>query len=131
MKSVKTSQIEQYLHETLTWERALDFYKQENAFLKTRLSQILDDHAGKDFVDIAEQLNNRLIFMDEYIASLLRELRQQKNMLQAAVKGEPSNDRLADKYQQKLQSEMGDFEKDIARLKREFNERIVSYMRIS
>ena len=131
MKSVKTSRAEQYLHDTLTWERALDFYKQENAFLKTRLSQILDNNTGKDFVEMAEHFNNRFVFTDDYIASLMQDLWQQKSMLQAAVKGLPANDKLINKYQQKLQAEMECFEKGIAELKREFNRQVVSYMRIS
>ena len=131
MKSVKTSRAEQYLHDTLTWERALDFYKQENAFLKTRLSQILDNNTGKDFVEMAEHFNNRFVFTDDYIASLMQDLWQQKSMLQAAVKGLPANDKLINKYQQKLQAEMEGFEKGIAELKREFNRQVVSYMRIS
>lgn len=127
MSTIIISQPEQYLHETLTWERALEYYKQENAFLKTRLSQVLDANNGEGFVEAAEHFNNRFVFTDELIGSLLQDTRQQKDMLQKSAKGDHSSDRLVQKYQLKLRAEMKKFELDMPGLKNEFNQAMLSF----
>ena len=45
---------DQFLHEIQGWERALDYYLQENAFLKMRLSQVLDYNTDNNFTPLAE-----------------------------------------------------------------------------
>lgn len=131
MKAIKISQPEQYLHETLTWERVLEFYKQENAFLKTRLSQVLDKNSVDDFLETAENFNNRFVFKDDYLASLLVDIRLQKDMLQKSIKGDHSNDKLVHKYQNKLRTEMEKFEQDMSKLKNEFNKIVMSFVKIN
>lgn len=131
MSAIKISQPEQYLHETLTWERALEYYKQENAFLKTRLSQVLDKNTTEDFVETAENFNNHFVFTDDYLASLLLDIRQQKDMLQKSVNGDHSNDKLVHKYQNKLRSEMDKFEQRMSTIKNEFNQLMVSFVEIN
>ena len=37
-----SNKTEQFLHENITWKRLLDFFIQENSFLKTRLSEVVD-----------------------------------------------------------------------------------------
>ena len=61
------SRLEHYRHEYLTWERMLDFFKQENAFLKTRLSQVVDKKTDRDFLAYAEHFQNQFIIKDEFI----------------------------------------------------------------
>ena len=50
MDKIKISAIDHFIHESETWERALNFCKQENAYLKTRLSQVVDNNTDKEFV---------------------------------------------------------------------------------
>lgn len=131
MNVIKNSQLETYMQETLAWQRLLEFYKQENAFLKTRLSQVLDNNTEEGFVETAEYFNNHFVFADELIASLLKDTRQQKDMLEVSGRGDHGNDRIICKYQQKLRKEIEKFEKESATLKYDFNSRLLSSFRIS
>ncbi len=131
MNAIKISQLEEYVQETLAWERLLGFYKQENALLKTRLSQVLDNNTEESFVETAEYFNNHFVFFDELMASLLQDIRQQKDMLEASAKGDHNNDKLINKYQQKLRKEIEKFEKESATLKHDFNSRLLSSFHIS
>lgn len=127
MDRVKISQPEQYLLETLTWERALEFYKQENALFKTRLSQVLDNNVEQSFTEAAEHYNNEFVFTDELIASLLKDIRYQKDMLETSSSGDHSKDGLINKYQQKMRAEMEKFEKELSTLKHAFNSTLLSF----
>ena len=127
MNVIKISRPEQYIQEVLAWERVLEFYKQENAMQKTRLSQVLDRHSGHDLTETAEYFNNEFIFTDEFIASLFKDIRQQKDMLEVSSEGDHSNDRLIDKYQQKLRVDMEKFEKASTTLRHAFNSRLLSF----
>ena len=61
MASVKLSKPDQFHHENKTWRRLLDFFKQENSFLKTRLSEVLDKSTDKNFLALAEHFQNKFI----------------------------------------------------------------------
>jgi hypothetical protein len=131
MKALKISQPDQYQHEVLTWERALEFYKQENAFLKTRLSQVLDQPQGASFLDAAELFNTRFLFADELLSSLMQDIRQQKELLQRSSNGDHTHDKPVQKYQHKLRAEMEKLEIDLSTLKQEFNQQLLKLTDIS
>lgn len=127
MENIKISGLDQFMHENLMWERALNFYKQENAFLKTRLSQVVDNNADKDFVALAENFHNRFLFIDEYIKELGQDVRLQMEFIKKTIPGEKMHNSVMNR-QQKLRTEMEIFEKEISNLKNEFNKKLVSYM---
>ena len=127
MENIKISGLDQFMHENQMWERTLNFYKQENAFLKTRLSQVVDNNTDKDFVALAENFHNRFLFTDEYIKELCQDIRQQTEFIKKTVPGEKLQDNVVNR-QQKLRIEMEIFEKDISELKNEFNKKLVSYI---
>ena len=131
MGKIKISGVDHYLHENLTWERALDFYKQENSFLKTRLAQVVDKNTNKEFIALAEYFNNRFILSDEYISDILQDIRFQKNTIADQVKVNPTVNPKIEILQKKLRSEMERFETEITILKREFNKQLVSYLKLS
>lgn len=131
MKNIKNYSANQFLHELQTWGRALDFYKQENAFLKTHLAQLLDDNTDKDFVEVAECFNNRFVFTDDYIMTLQQDIRLQKEMLQNFIINGGEENSLVHPLQQKLRDQMEIFEKDILQQKKEFNLKLVNYLRAS
>jgi len=54
MATVRTSRPEQFLHENKTWNRLLEFFKQENAHLKNRLAEVVDHKVDKEFLALAE-----------------------------------------------------------------------------
>jgi hypothetical protein len=120
--TVKISKLEQFQHENQTWSRTIDFYKQENNFLKTRLSEVVDQKSGKDFLATAEQFQNKFIIKDEFIDELNHDVNAQSRMLKEYQVHDQSltNEKLI-KRQDKLRNEIEYLEKDFARLKNEFN----------
>ncbi len=122
MSRIKISGVDQFLHENLTWDRALDFYLQENAFLKTRLSQVVDKNMGKDFVVLAERFNNSFIHNDECIKDLQNDIHTLQKTLKLTINGSTVDENKMIRQQNKLRNEMGFFEKDFAKLKNEFNQ---------
>ena len=131
MSNVKFSGVDQFYHETQTWDRALDFYKQENAFLKTRLSFVVDNNSDKIFLALAEHFNNRFLFMDEYIKEFRKDVRMQVTMIKESLSGNHTQDKVMNNLQVKLRREMDRFEKDIYILKTDFTTKLVSYLGIN
>ena len=111
--------IEQFHHENKTWIRLLEFIKQENYFMKNRLSEVLDHSVDKDFLALAEQFQNKFILKDEYIDELRHDVNHQDQILTDSYGGMLDNKMT--KTQEKLRNEMDYFEKDFYRLKNEFN----------
>ena len=131
MSKIKITEYDQFLHEVQTWDRSLDFYKQENNFLKTRLSHVLDNNSDKTFLAFAEQFNSRILFMDDYIKDLKRDLSQQVNMLNQFMNGNMSQQRPLENLQTKLRTEMVNFEKNVTAIKYDFNQQLAVYLDIS
>jgi hypothetical protein len=131
MSNVRYSGVDQFYHETQTWERTLDFYKQENAFLKTRLSEVVDNNSDKIFLALAEHFNNRFLFMDEYIKEFRKDIRMQVTMIKESLSGNHLQDKVLNNLQAKLRKEMDLFEKDVYVLKTDFNKKLVSYLGIN
>ena len=122
MDTIKISKSEQFQHENQTWGRLLDFFKQENNVLKTRLSVVVDQKTGKDFLALAEHFQNRFIIKDEFIDELNHDINAQERMLKEHIINGVTvmNEKLM-KRQDKLRNEMEYLEKDFAKLKNEFN----------
>ncbi len=131
MNKIKISTHQHFLHEVQTWMRSLDFYKQENEFLKNRLSQVLDSNSDKKFIDFAEQFNTKILFMDDYIQDLNRDLRLQMNLLHENLMGKLTQQKSLHNLQNKLRIEMMDFEKNVTSLKYDFNKEMAGYIDFS
>lgn len=118
----EVSRAEQLLYEVLGWNRLLEFYKQENSYLKTRLSLVVDHHAGSvDFLTVAEQFQTKFLQKDEFMEGLLQDVRNQEAHLT-----EPAMNRklLDEKYvrkQQKIRNEIASFEREFSQLTHEFH----------
>ena len=97
----------------------LEFFKQENSFLKTRLSEVLDHNSDINFLALAEQFQNKFILKDEYIDELRHDINQHNQHLVDSTKNAVDNK--LTKQQEKLRNEMEFFEKDFNKLKNEFN----------
>ncbi|MBK8610745.1 MAG: hypothetical protein IPL84_12600 [Chitinophagaceae bacterium] len=123
---MKISKPEQFHHENRTWNRLLEFFKQENAFLKNRLSEVVDHISDKEFLALAEQFQNKFIVKDEYIDELRSDInrfdREMENSKTTLVE-----DRFI-RRQEKLRDEMEYFEKDFNNLKNEFNKYLSSVL---
>jgi predicted RND superfamily exporter protein len=119
MTPVKISTSEQFHHENKTWSRLLDFFKQENTFLKNRLSEVVDLTSDKNFLALAEQFQNKFILKDEFIDEMRHDINEQNQILTDTA--ENAVDNKLTRRQEKLRNEMEYFEKDFNKLKNEFN----------
>ncbi len=119
MSPLKLSNPGQFYHENKTWGRALEFFKQENSYLKTRLSEVLDTGTDKSFLARAEQFQNKFILKDEYIDELRHDINQQDKALSDQA-GNSFDDKLIVRHE-KLRKEMEFFEMDFNKLKNDFN----------
>jgi hypothetical protein len=121
MALIKT---DQFHHENMTWERLIDFLKQENSFLKNRLAQVLD-HNGPgmyQFIAEAEHFQTQFILKDEFFTELKQDIEdQEKRLSQACMQDNTVLNGKIIKQQEKLRNEIAYLEKDFARLKNEFN----------
>ncbi|MDO9375173.1 MAG: hypothetical protein Q7T76_12190 [Ferruginibacter sp.] len=65
-------------NEDLQWARSLDFYLQENALLKLRLSQVLDLNPAQGFTAVAEHFQTSFIQLDECMKDLKKDIQLNK-----------------------------------------------------
>lgn len=120
MSTIKVSKPDQLKHENRTWSRLLDFFKQENAYLKNRLAEVVDHNIDKDFLAKAEQFQNKFILKDQ----LIDELRHTVNRQNQAINDNGTNV-TGNKLQVlhgKMRIAIEQLEKDFAALKYEFND---------
>ncbi|HRD58679.1 MAG TPA: hypothetical protein PK504_11550 [Ferruginibacter sp.] len=122
---------EKYRHELLAWERSLDYHKQENAYLKMYLAELIDKYNEVDLVTTAEYFNNKFVFIDELILTLHQDIRLQSQMLKQHIGGEHLQDELILKLQVRLRNEMEKFVQENTALKNEFNNTISDTLNLS
>ena len=127
MKATEHTGIDHFLYETLSLERALDFYLQENSYLKTRLSQVVDRNTDSEFVSRAEQFQNNFIQNDEFIRDLKKDVLDLGQLLQKSLAGlQTDENRLFQKHK-KLRNEVEHFEKKFGEAKSQFNQYLINY----
>ncbi len=117
---------EQFLHENITWKRLLDFFIQENSFLKTRLSEVVDRTTDHTFIATAEHFQNEFILKDEYIHDIESDIKGQEKNLQLAFSQKRIPDGKLCKKQEKLRNEISYLEKEFSDLKNQFNKYLLS-----
>ncbi len=120
MTRVNSSNLSHYHHEFSTWERMIGFFKQENTFLKTRLSEVLDQKTDRDFLAYAEHFQNQFILQDEFMDELKHDIREVKNLLDENAVTEDIKNKTENKYK-RLRNEIEYLEKSFSALKNEFN----------
>jgi len=114
-------------YEHLTWLRILDFIRQENAALKTRLSQVLDYITDQDFLNMAEHFQNRFVLKDDCIDELKRDIKLlersfERVVSEVKVPGEANLQAM----HTRLRNEMEAFEMSFIQLKNQFNRHLAS-----
>jgi len=119
MATVEILKPGQFVHENKTWLRLLEFFKQENTVLKTRLAEVLDQKNNKEFLPQAEHFQNLFIIKDEFIDELRHDVNLQ--VLALTSKEKTVLDQKITKKQEKLRNEMEYMETDFSKLKNEFN----------
>ena len=109
------SKIRHLRYNTASWKRALEFILQENAFLKTRLGEMLNlDNAAGDYLEIIEQYQNSFVQNDEIINFMRRDIDSLEKLL---AKCSHEDDRLEKSVLQKLKKLNG----DLKELEKKFN----------
>lgn len=129
MANSYTAKLDQYRHEYRTWQRMLEFFKQENAFLKTRLSEVVDRNTDKEFLALAEHFQNQFIIKDDFIAELKHDINEMETILKTSttpLKNMP--DKRVEAKHIKLRNEIEYLEKNFTQLKNEFNKYLVSVL---
>lgn len=118
--------LEQFHQENSTWKRTLDFMEQENAFMKTRLSKVLDIHHTPDFLDWAENYQNQMLMKEEAIDLLKQDINAQEKRLASEYlfEGQPLNTDIV-KSQNQLRLQMNYVEEEFFHMKKSFNEFLV------
>jgi len=126
MITIGVNKLEQFFHENFSWERLLDFFKQENSYLKTRLSKVVDTNMDKDFLALAEHFQNKFILKDDLIDELEHDLAEQRKRLDHYKTANTLPEEKISKAQQRLRNEMEYIEKDFTSLKNEFNKYLLN-----
>ncbi len=117
---------EQFLQENKTWKRLLYFFVQENIFLKTRLSEVVDRETDKIFIENAEHFQNEFLLKDEFIREIGIEIKGQEKNLQMAFTQKKGPDTTTCELQEKLRNDMSFLEKEFSDLKNQFNKYLLN-----
>lgn len=125
MTRVNSSKLEHYQHEFQTWERMLDFFKQENSFLKTRLSEVLDQKIDKEFLANAEHFQNKFIIQDEFMDELKHDIREVKGIFEKNITA-IGLDKVTENKYKRLRNEIEYLEKSFSSVKNDFNDYLLS-----
>lgn len=113
--------LSQYRHENEAWKRLLQFIQQENNFLKTRLSQVLQEDTDIEFLEQAEHFQNKFLSEDETVHLLRQDVHEIEHWL---GKNHLQNEALYPEIQKrikKLSKDMETVERQFHKLKSDFN----------
>ncbi len=121
MKTTIQSQFEQ---EHKAWERSLEFFRQENALLKYRLSEMVDDNEENKFLQIAEHFQNELLLKDEMLNKLIKDLQKFSGKFNGFQNGKAISHKIII-AQDNFRNQILKFENNFLHLSKEFNERML------
>lgn len=123
MTIIQNNQIK---HEHTSWQRSLEFFRQENALLKYRLSEMVDNNDQNHFLPIAEYFQNKLLLKDEALNRLMKSVSEFDIELNkvSGTKKVPEN---FIRQQEKMRNDILQFEKKFLNLSNEFNEKMLQY----
>lgn len=125
-KAEKPGKSEHFEQECAAWLRLLDFLKQENSFLKTRLSVVVDHKTDREFLNEAEHFQNLFIIKDEYIREIAKDAKMHNEKLKQAILLKKDIEDKLIRQQQKLRNEMDHLEKEFIRMKNDFNKKLLA-----
>ena len=122
MSIIQNNQIK---HEYTSWQRMLEFFRQENALLKYRLSDLVDNNEQNDFLSIAEYFQNEFLLKDEALNRLIKSVSELNAELNKMTDKNIPDELI---YQQeKLRNDILQFEKKFLDLSNEFNEKMLHH----
>lgn len=119
MDNLKNNQIEQ---EHKYWQRTIEFFRQENALLKYRLSEIVDNTEENNFLQTAEYFQNQLLLKDEMLKKLIDDLQKYDRLIK---NNSTSSERIL-KVHKSFRKNILLFQKKYLLLSKEFNEQMLN-----
>lgn len=121
MKIITERQIQ---HEHKACQKNLDFFQQENALLKYRLSELVDDNEERGFLQLAEYFQNELLLNDERLNHLIKRLHQIGEQFSLLEQNKNLSQSLLP-VQEKFRTDLLDFKKRFLSLSKEFNQKML------
>jgi len=113
--------LKQLQYENETWKRLLGFMKDENVYLKTRLSELLKDNFDKNLLEEVENFQSRFIKEDELIGLLRNDAAELDRLLEREIFEDGQILNQVEKQLKKLRRNIKIAQRQFARLKLEFN----------
>jgi len=112
----------QFKHENDTWLRTLDYFQQENIYLKNRIAQIAKTNINSIFLNALEAYQTRFVDKDAVISILRYDIMLQNDLIEDNKSGEtPALNNRIIQNQNKLREDMVRMEREFNRLKFDFN----------
>jgi hypothetical protein len=121
---MKSKKNDLFQREHQAWESRLEFFNQEHALLKYRISELVDSNEDDHFLQMAEYFQNELLLKDEMLNKLTKELREFSENVKQLPNINPLSQNMIDRYEL-LRNEMLQFEKSSLELSREFKKRML------
>jgi hypothetical protein len=118
----------QLLHEHKAWQRELEFFKQENALLKYRLSEIVDENEASDILLMAEYFQNELLLKDEMIGRMTRALEELSEKFNKYDSSASLPAKMISRHQD-CRSRVLQLESNFLKLSKDFNEKLLQCIR--
>lgn len=118
MDIAKKNQIK---HEHMSWLRLIEFFRQETALLKYRLSEMVDNSEDHEFLQTAEYFQNELLLKDEALKKLIKELQDYSDIIQ----NKPAISAQLITTHNRLRDDILRFEEKYTSLSKEFNEKML------
>lgn len=129
MNSIDSAKLNQMHHEHLSWLRVVDFFEEENIFLKKRLADVVYHNTDKDFLALAEQYQNLFIIKTNFMEELRHDINEQEDGLKKALL---QPEKYLPKYfyeqHKKLEHDTSFLEKDFAKIRNDFNKYITTVL---
>lgn len=79
-----------YVFENKSWIRLIEFLIQENAIMKTRLSEVMDQIHDRESLSIAEHFQDKFITKDDVFEHLINDLKIESKKWEQYKRNDPS-----------------------------------------
>lgn len=118
--NMEQEKINQLQIEVNTWKRLLNFFKDENVYLKNRLSDILKNGFDRKFLEEFENFQTKFIKQDEVISLLRNDTAELDKLLNEELNAGVSDNSI-DKKLAHLRNNMANYERQFFQLQLNFN----------
>ncbi len=79
-----------YAFENKSWIRLVEFLIQENTFMKTRLSEVMDQIHDRETLSVAEHFHDKFIIKDDVFDHLVNDLKTESGNWHLYKKNDPN-----------------------------------------